>query len=164
MNHLENATKLHAEQKYNLYSYSLHLQGVVAVYEKYGYLLRDITETPHFVMLACCYHDVLEDCNINYSDLSKLIPEEAANIVYAVTNELGKNRAERNAKTYPKIKASKEALFVKLCDRIANVRFGVYTNSTMLKLYRKEHEEFYNSLYNGLYTEMWEELRNLLRE
>ena len=48
-------------------------------------------------------HDTIEDTDTSYRDLFDRFGEEVAELVYAVTSELGRNRAERNRKTCAKI-------------------------------------------------------------
>jgi (p)ppGpp synthase/HD superfamily hydrolase len=69
--------------------------------------------------------------------------QEVADIVYAVTNEKGKNRKERGGvKYYEGIRQTPGAVFVKLCDRIANVQYSKMTKSRMFEMYRKENDDF----------------------
>jgi hypothetical protein len=73
--------------------------------------------------------------------------QEAADIIYALTNEKGKNRKERaNDKYYEGIKNTPGAVFVKLCDRIANVQYSKMTGSRMFEMYKKENDEFVTKL------------------
>ncbi|MFM9449568.1 hypothetical protein ACKI1Y_44750, partial [Streptomyces acidiscabies] len=71
-------------------------------------------------------HDTTEDCRINYNDVKSEFGELVADFVYRVTNELGRNRVERADKTYPKIAECAIATWVKLCDRISNMRFSYF--------------------------------------
>lgn len=65
-------------------------------------------------------------------------PEDVADIVYAVTNEKGKNRSERaNEKYYQGIRENKLAVIVKICDRLANALYSKLINSRMLDVYKK---------------------------
>ena len=92
-------------------------------------------------------HDTIEDTRENFNSVSKHLGQDAAEIVYAVTNEKGKNRAERaNEKYYAGIVATPGAVFVKLCDRIANVQYGKMTGSSMYEKYSKENAHFIKSL------------------
>jgi hypothetical protein len=43
---------------------------------------------------ACWGHDTIEDTRTSYNDAANHLGKDAADIVYAVTNEKGKNRAE----------------------------------------------------------------------
>ena len=73
-------------------------------------------------------------------------------IIYAVTNEKGKNRNERaNEKYYEGIRSTPGAVFVKLCDRIANVQYSKMMKSRMFEVYGKEQFEFQRML--GRYTD-----------
>ena len=94
-------------------------------------------------MLATWGHDVIEDCRVSYSDVKNVLGQEVADIVYAVTNEKGKNRKERaNEKYYKGIRVTPGAVFVKLCDRIANVQYSKMTGSRMFEMYKKENDDF----------------------
>jgi hypothetical protein len=98
--------------------------------------------------------------------------QEAADIIYAVSNEKGKNRKERaNDKYYEGIRNTPGAVFVKLCDRIANVQYSKMTGSRMFEMYKKENTEFIKELgligdgveYPGHeYYKMYKYLDNLL--
>lgn len=78
--------------------------------------------------------------------LKKAFGEEVAEIVYAVTDELGQNRAERKQKTYPKIKANWKATVVKVCDRIANAQQSKDYNERLFSIYQKENPGFIQSI------------------
>jgi hypothetical protein len=89
---------------------------------------------------------------VSYNDVLNHLGQEAADIIYAVTNEKGKNRYERaNNKYYEGIRNTPGAVFVKLCDRIANVQYGKMTKSRMFEMYKKENEHFIKML--GRYTD-----------
>jgi len=97
-------------------------------------------------------HDLIEDTRVSYNDVMNHLGQEAADIVYAVTNEKGKNRKERgNIKYYEGIRQTPGAVFVKLCDRIANVQYSKMTKSRMFEMYRKEHSDFESMI--GRYTD-----------
>jgi hypothetical protein len=124
---------------------------------------------------AIWLHDTIEDCRVSYSKISRKFNQFVAEIVYAVTNELGKSRKESAEKTYPKIReAGASAIFVKLCDRIANVEASIEAakngKPSYIRMYCGEHEAF-SSLRvrrawesRGEYwTEMWQYLDKLIR-
>jgi (p)ppGpp synthase/HD superfamily hydrolase len=101
-------------------------------------------------LIATYGHDLIEDCRVSHNDVQNYLGQEAANIIYAVTNEKGKTRAERaNDKYYEGIRNTPGAVFVKLCDRIANVQYSKMTKSRMFEMYKKENENFITKL--GLY-------------
>lgn len=110
-------------------------------------------------------HDLIEDTRLTYNDVKDALGYEVAEIVYALTNEKGKNRKERaNDKYYEGIRNTKGATFVKLCDRIANVKFSKLEGSSMFKVYKKEQADFEDQLMQGdEYKEMWTELQSLFK-
>lgn len=127
--------------------YDFHLMMVVEEAKKFLYLIpQDKQET---VLAACWVHDCVEDCRQTYNDVRNATTTEVAEIAYALTNEKGKNRKERaNDKYYTGIRNTPYATFVKLCDRIANVKYSFSQNGRMLELYRKENEDFLMALTN----------------
>jgi (p)ppGpp synthase/HD superfamily hydrolase len=139
------ATKAHGDQAYDgASSYTMHLAYVEDVVNRFGY--------GRFNDLRCAawLHDTIEDTDVSYNDIVREFSKEIADIVYAVTDELGRNRRERAEKTHPKILASRAALILKLADRIANVEFGLHTgNRKKLEMYVKEYAEFKASLFRS---------------
>jgi len=133
---------------------------VAHVAKKYSYLLddevdyftgkkeydkgRDDTVTLRTSCLRAAWgHDLIEDTRVSYNDVKEHLGQEAADIIYAVTNEKGKNRKERaNEKYYEGIRNTPGAVFVKLCDRIANVQYSKMTGSRMFEMYKKENDSF----------------------
>mgnify|MGYP003476020056 FL=1 len=153
-----------AGKNYSGYDYSLHIDGVLNVARKY---IKLLPPSEHLtVYLAICFHDGIEDCGLSYNAVKDKIGEKAANIVYNVTNELGKNRQEKVSKTFPKIKACIYATFTKLCDRMGNIRFSYYIGDStgMFKRYVKESPDFYKELHNSShpFQPMWDELMKLV--
>lgn len=111
------------------------------------------------LVAAAWLHDVVEDCNVRYKELVENFGQLVANTVWAVTDEPGSNRAIRHALTYPKTREFGPGLFIKLCDRIANVEQG----GALLQMYRKEQEDFRRALYHpNLFDDMWQHLDSLL--
>ena len=110
-------------------------------------------------------HDTIEDSRLTYNDVKEVAGEAVANIVYAVSNEKGKTRKERaNENYYNGICNTPYATFVKLCDRLANVKYSQENNSMMLLVYKKENENFVKSLFlneNDIYKEMIVELSSM---
>jgi (p)ppGpp synthase/HD superfamily hydrolase len=166
--------------------YEFHLRMVVQAYEDYKYLLDDnhdyfleeiiYSGNPenHISLRRACYlacwgHDLIEDTRSSYNDVKNILGQEAADIVYAVTNEKGKNRKERaNDKYYEGIRNTKGAVFVKLCDRIANVQYSKMTKSRMFEMYKKENNDFmarlgYIESGNHEYKVMFNYLQNLFK-
>lgn len=167
--------------------YEFHLRMVAHVADKYRHLLddkvdyftgvrvidrgNDRTVTLRTACLRAAWgHDLIEDCRVSYNDVKHVLGQEAADIVYAVTNEKGKNRNERaNDKYYEGIRNTPGAVFVKLCDRIANVQYSKMTGSRMHEMYRKENDNFmlklgYDDTNTHPYFEMFSYLVNLFND
>lgn len=131
----------HSGQTYNdEVPYTYHLDSVVEVLKRFGF-------TDPVMVCAAYLHDVIEDTTGSYNDIKKRFGEEIAELVYAVTSELGRNREERNKKTYPKIAANRQAVLLKLADRIANVEYGLASGGKT-EMYTKEFQSFYDALAN----------------
>jgi (p)ppGpp synthase/HD superfamily hydrolase len=126
---------------YGTEPYIVHLKAVVGVGIQFIHLIPN--EDRDTVLTACAGHDLIEDARMTYNDIRGLFGGRVADIVYALTNEKGRTRAERaNDKYYEGIRNTKYAPFVKLCDRIANVRHSKMQGSTMLGKYKSENDEF----------------------
>lgn len=132
------AEKAHKDQKYGNYPYMYHLEQVAKIATDLDY--------DESIIAACYLHDTLEDTSISYNNLKKEFGEEIAEIVYCVTDEIGRNRKERKFKTYPKIRENWKATVVKICDRIANVEHSNISDENLLKMYQKEHAAFRRDL------------------
>ncbi|MCU0444888.1 MAG: phosphohydrolase [Microscillaceae bacterium] len=139
---------------YDNQPYQVHLEMVEAVALNFIHL---IPEADREVVLAGCWvHDVIEDCRQTYNDVKTATSEAIAELAYALTNEKGKNRAERaNDKYYQGIRETPYAIFVKLCDRIANVQYSQQKNSRMVAVYQQENANFCQKMYAAQYLEMF---------
>jgi (p)ppGpp synthase/HD superfamily hydrolase len=150
------ASNLHAQRNlfYDNQPYSVHLMDV------YNVLLPLFGDNDVIMKAALC-HDLLEDTSITYNDLKNQVGEATADVVYDVTNELGKNRRERAERTYPKIAANPLAVIVKVADRIANTRYSQKQGSSMYSKYCAEYPKFRNALYNANHINQYPALGNL---
>lgn len=140
------AEKAHSGQSYDIFSYMYHIRNVAEIAEAYS--------GDEEIVIASILHDVLEDTSLSYNDLSKYFGQEIAEIVYCVTDEVGRNRKERKTKTYNKIKNNDKALIVKLCDRIANVRHSKLYNDNLFQMYKKEYPDFIKELKDETESEL----------
>lgn len=153
---------MHFRQEYGTHKYTYHLQQVEMVINRFGF--KDMK------LRVCAWlHDLIEDTEISYYQIKHAFGQEIADIVYAVTNEMGRNRRERYAKTYPKIKSNKDALIIKLADRIANIEFSKGSNTSFVNMYKKEWKGFYEALFDPDETDsrinkMWQYLESLFVE
>lgn len=122
------------------------------------------------IITAGWLHDILEDTNTSYSELKTNFGENVANLVYLVTNEIGKNRQEIWEKTKTKISTDVKAVIIKVADRIANIEYSLqHKNKQKFNMYISEKESFnfINIYSNDEYIlhkdlkQMWKHLNNL---
>lgn len=140
--------------------YEFHLRMVAQVCEDFIQLPENWWDD---LRISCWAHDLIEDARVSYNDIKKVLGTNVADIAYAVTNEKGKNRSERASdKYYAGIKAQHGAVFIKLCDRIANVQYSKMTKSKMFEMYKKENDNFEAKLFTELYRPMFKYLETLL--
>ncbi len=144
------AIKCHQETNhlYDGHPYVFHLN---MVYEEALFFSYLVPETDRELFLAGAWvHDVIEDCRQSYHDVKSYTCEAVAALAYALTTEKGKNRKERaNAKYYNEMKRIPFAVLLKVCDRIANLKYSIKTESRMAELYVRENETFISALNDG---------------
>lgn len=141
------AKKAHSNQTYgDIYPFIYHIHRVLEIAEELLLSIDDniiSREDKDDIIVSCILHDTIEDTTITYNDIKKEFSEKIAETVYAVTNEIGRNRKERIEKTYPKIKNNWMAIIVKICDRIANIEHNfISQNTNMALMYIKEEKNF----------------------
>jgi (p)ppGpp synthase/HD superfamily hydrolase len=152
----EFALKAHTTQTYGtIYPYYKHLEDVFYILTKFAFNESDDLD----ILTAAFLHDTLEDANISYSDIERAFDKNIAEIVYCMTDELGRSRKERKEKTYPKIRLNSKSLILKIADRIANVEFSSTQDSKHFKMYREEYHEFEFNLRIYRHVDgMWDHL------
>jgi hypothetical protein len=136
------------------------------------------------LFFAAYYHDSIEDARLTYNDVTKIakgfMDESqaymAAEIVYALTNDKGRTRAERaGEKYYQGIRETPYAPFIKLADRLANISYSSSGNNAanqhMKAVYRNELPHFLDALttktadrYFGLPRVMIDEIKRIITE
>lgn len=176
--YIYNRADVYCNQKYagNL-PYSFHLDCV----EKQGMkFLHLIDKKDRYIVVAgLINHEDIEDFRMTYNDVAEVASnfyyadersysyiedfgKKVADIVYAVTDEKGKNRAERkNEKYYKELRENKLAVFVKLADLSANTLFSKLTGSSMYEKYKKEFPKFKEKVYIEEYEEFFNYVQNL---
>lgn len=148
------AIKAHGTQDYDgIFPYEKHLEDVVEVLRRFG-----ITQAKY--ICAGWLHDSMEDGALSYRKIKRHFGLEVAEMVYCVTDELGRGRDEKKAKTLPKTGSNPDAIIIKLADRIANIEHG-----GKVDMYAKEYEAFKSALYqpDRMAKPMWEHLEELLK-
>lgn len=156
------AHKLHADvnQTYDhTHPYGFHLDMVADNVRKFGAEAVATPDDVAAVMFGAYFHDSIEDARLTYNNVLKLAQklvgegkaELATEIVYALTNEKGRNRAERaDERYYAGIRATPYAPMVKLADRLANTeyscRYSNDANRAMCTVYSDEMPHFLASI------------------
>lgn len=141
--------------------YGLHLDMVAGFVFEYGHhVLRSADELPALIF-AAYFHDAIEDARLSYNDmllLARTLVDDrhavlATEIIYALTNEKGRTRAERaNDAYYAGIRPTPYAPFVKMADRLANATYSrtMSHKSTdshrMLGVYSRELPHFLEAI------------------
>ncbi len=139
--------------------YGFHLDMVAEGVRDYGHLVCAREEDVVPLFFGAYYHDSIEDARLSYNDVMRearrLMTEEqalmAVEIVYALTNDKGRTRAERAGDKYYKgIRETPYAPFVKLCDRLANVTYSCtgegHRGTRMKEVYKGEMHHFLTSI------------------
>ena len=158
------AQKAHAAQMYGgCYPYFKHLENVYKILVEFGYSHDNPEDHP--ILIAAYLHDIIEDTATSYSDVKKEFGLEIAEIVFCMTDEMGRNRKEKKEKTYPKIRSNPKSIILKLADRIANINFSISAQQTsFIEMYRKEFPEFqYNLRIYKHVDNMWDRLAQILK-
>lgn len=145
--------------------YGYHLDMVVNGIRDFGHLVCVAKDDVLPLFFGGYYHDSIEDARLTYNDVLKtargFMTEEqalmATEIVYALTNDKGRTRAERAGERYYKgIRETPYAPFVKLCDRLANITFscsGVNEDSMRMKSVYKDEMPHFLSCINPRRTD-----------
>lgn len=150
----------HVNQTYDkVHPYGFHLDMVANAVQKFGYAVCDNEEDIVPLFFAAFYHDSIEDARQTYNDVKRIARQwmtdeqalMATEIVYALTNEKGRTRAERaNDKYYQGIRETAYAPFVKLADRLANITYSCShsneSNGHMKQVYRSEWSHFLEAI------------------
>ncbi|MFW9801147.1 MAG: HD domain-containing protein [Candidatus Thorarchaeota archaeon] len=110
-----------------------HLEDVANTLDSYNLATGEL-------LCAAWLHDTIEDTPTTYQDLKQLFGEEIAELVWAVTDEMGRNRKERKEKSHAKNFATRESTILKLADLYVNVKASINYETGHLKMYAKEWE------------------------
>lgn len=143
--------------------YSFHLEMVAKqaiLFEKY---IPSDSPYNEAVWIGIYGHDSIEDARLSYNDIKERFGELSADIIYLCTEHKGKNRDQRKPISfYTELAKNNLAVFVKLCDIIANTKFSLLTNSSMFYKYRQEYDlKVKKYLYTDEYKDMFKYLDEL---
>jgi len=143
----------HGNQTYDeIFPYHKHLDDVTDVLKRFGFSGKYI--------VAGYLHDIIEDTALSYNKVKYYFGFEVAEMVFCVTDELGRDRSEKKKKTLPKTASNPDAIVIKLADRIANIEHG-----GKVEMYFYEFDEFKKYLFDNTPKDaipMWNHLTNLL--
>lgn len=112
----EFATKCHEGQHRKVTGdpYIVHPEAVAGLVDNY----HGSSE----MVAAAWLHDVMEDCNVKYSQLVDMFGKNVANFVKELTNPPGLDKSKKSEYVAHKMSImSPEALTIKLSDRLHNV-------------------------------------------
>ena len=140
--------------------YGFHLDMVVESISNYGHLVCVREEDVVPLFFGGYFHDSIENARLTYNDVMavarKWMTEEqalmATEIVYALTKEKGRTRAERaGEKYYEGIRQTPYAPFVTLCARLANITYSCSVDNgrngfRMREVYKSEVNDVLPSL------------------
>lgn len=139
--------------------YGFHLDMVADEAREFGYLVCEKEDDVVPLLFGAYYHDSIEDARLTYNDVMKVARQYmsgdqalmATEIVYALTNDKGRTRAERaGERYYAGIRETPYAPFMKLCDRVANITFSCSEkdadNLRMKEIYKQEIPHFLTSI------------------
>lgn len=144
----EFAEIVHKIQLYGKVPYINHLDTVVTIIKEWSPIIGLTPEQLLTLIIAGYLHDTIEDTFTTYTDIKTAFGVDIAELVYAVTNELGRNRRERMEKTYPKIITyGTLACILKSVDRYTNIK---HADKDIKKMYKKEQKQFADMLYSHL--------------
>lgn len=141
--------------------YSFHLRAVAEQVYTFKHLITE--KELDLVLMGAWGHDLIEDARVTYNDILQKVGQEVADIIYACTELRGHNRDERHGDEYFETLVKNDlAVFVKLCDIIANVKFSLLTNSSMYNAYQKEFPKINKKLFKSKFSSMFDYLEILL--
>lgn len=159
------AMEMHGEQKYAKSApYIVHCIGVSNVASRFGFRVDDV-RFGYFVHMGCVGHDIIEDTDAKYQDVEHRFGAVIAEVIYLLADEKGRDRAEKNAKTWPEIRKNDVARVVKLCDRIFNMETSLSNRARQLDRYVSEYYGFRTALcLEGEHKELWDYLDKLAEQ
>jgi guanosine-3',5'-bis(diphosphate) 3'-pyrophosphohydrolase len=138
----------HGEQKYKLEGnpvpYVYHLESVKNICERFIDKFDFTNEEKNIIITSAWCHDLLEDTNVTYKELSDKFGKDVARVVFNLSG-FGENRKERNQNAYDKIRGDRISTFVKLCDRISNTE-NSFNFPRKMEMYKKEFPNFESNL------------------
>lgn len=111
--------------------------------------LKLIRETDKSNILAACYlHDLMQYCGKTFPEISKEFNEEIAEMVFLNTPLRGRNRKDtQNSQYFEELRQNHNALFIRLCSRIASAETAKEGNRSIFAVYYATKTEFMNQAH-----------------
>jgi (p)ppGpp synthase/HD superfamily hydrolase len=166
----QKAEKFAADKHKGLYGtkpYTHHLKIVIDELLEVIHLIPK--QHQDAVIAAAWLHDIMEDEKINNAVLEDEFGKQVAELVWLLTNHTGKRASPEY---YEKLKINPFATIIKLCDRIANVKYSLAGKEKLhpnesdvtkqneqmrcehkFAMYKSENDVFVSELNN---TEFWD--------
>lgn len=165
-------------QKYaDILPYSQHLEWVHTKAVQFHHLLKNkgfnagAGYTESTISVVAYGHDLLEDTNMTFNDLKDFLRRHkmgrweidvVAETIYNLTDEKGRNRAERkNDKYYRELSRNPLAIYIKLCDIAVNTLFSKLQGSKMYDKYKKEFPHFKEKVYMEEFAELFDYVESI---
>ncbi len=154
----------HKDQSYGALPYVVHLETVADLVDRYydqihlpepkkdielhsSDITQEVLPSKEVMILAAWGHDLLEDCDVSYDDVREKLGGDVADIIAALTENEGQTRRQRQGpEYYHKICCVHGSRLIKLCDRLANLRYSKCTSPKKHKMYLGEMEMFFGML------------------
>jgi len=128
-----------ANCKYDGQSYMVHIDMVLIAVEIFQKVFKHPVDL-ETTATAALYHDTIEDARCTHSDISKIIGNDAADVVLAVTDVPAENRLMRHLLTMSKTVKDYRAIILKMCDIYANATYSKSNGSSMYAKYVEEYQ------------------------
>jgi (p)ppGpp synthase/HD superfamily hydrolase len=117
--------------------------------------VREVTSDKE-ILAAAVLHDVIEDCDVTYTDLAQEFGERVASLVYEVTDAADDSDGDRATKAFlnraAMSNASAEAQTIKLADIISNLSWfdiALKCDPSWARVYLVEKIDMINTLTKG---------------
>ena len=160
----EFALKMHGDQDHGCLKIGAHLEDVATHVAKH-YDDKVNLAPKDDIVAAAWLHDVLEDTEAQFEQIEDSFGLFTANIVWLVTDQVGKNRVDRHLKTYHYIRADLDATLVKLCDRRHNQERSIKHGEHWMAMYKSEYLYFKFALWQpNQFVALWDELDSQFEE
>ncbi len=150
------ARKYHGAQLYGNHPYMYHLQNVA----KIAMILCPSSFGPQDAINSVCsawLHDILEDTNCPESEIIQACNPEVLEIVKCLSND-----CENERRYFEKVAQNRIAIFVKVCDRISNVRECLKNGSPKINKYKRQNQMFHEILFRSRFEFAFDYLSKLM--